>query len=158
MRLSEPYFKFEMKLPPASVPYLLEGELRLIEKNVVKEKYVSTSGCARCQFINSDAMVGRGQIPACRSVNLTAYEVGTRRLWMPETKGIEGSAYQLYPVGVNVRGINRAGFMIHFDANAPGSAGCIVLRRQGEWDRFRAVMAAFEKAGKQRIDVIVAYT
>ena len=56
---------------------------------------------------------------------------------MPDTKGVEGSFYQILPFEVPTDGAIRGDFGIHFDANVPGSLGCIVLTTQRGWDAFR---------------------
>ena len=54
------------------------------------------------------------------------------------SKGVEGNGYPITPFEVITKaGVKRSDLLIHKDANAPGSLGCIVLPPQ-EFTDFEA--------------------
>jgi hypothetical protein len=53
---------------------------------------------------------------------------------MPGVRGVEGNFYKINPHMVTVNGVQRGDFGVHFDANAPGSSGCVVLRTAVGWE------------------------
>ncbi|WP_341737292.1 hypothetical protein [Microcoleus sp. CAWBG640] len=58
---------------------------------------------------------------------------------------------------MRIDGVLREEFGIHFDANGPGSAGCIVLRNFTGWNWFCARLQAIAKSGVKAIAVSVKY-
>ncbi|MCC3409822.1 MAG: hypothetical protein JGK17_30625, partial [Microcoleus sp. PH2017_10_PVI_O_A] len=48
-------------------------------------------------------------------------------------------------------------FGIHFDANVPGSAGCIVLQKRRGWDRFCERMQSIARSGVEQVSLKVVY-
>ncbi|MCU0546623.1 MAG: hypothetical protein MUE44_31425 [Oscillatoriaceae cyanobacterium Prado104] len=50
----------------------------------------------------------------------------------------------------------RSEFGIHFDANVPGSAGCILLKNREGWERFCERMRAIAPTGIEYISLKVA--
>lgn len=120
----------------------------------------ATSGHPPYQFEGSTTLKGRGPIPGCSFAQVPFYGVLTRRIYMPKVRGVEGSFYPITPHKVVLKGTNleRSDMGIHFDANVPGSAGCIVLRQQNQWDVFRQLMARFEKEGIECLMLDVKYS
>lgn len=76
---------------------------------------------------------------------------------MPSVKGVEGSFYTIAPFEINLMGVTRGDFGIHFDATGPGSSGCIVIRMQDHWDLFRNQMSAFRLENIQQVTLFVSY-
>jgi hypothetical protein len=149
-------FAFTMKLADKGIPHLLEGKL-ICEANGNVYEFVATSGLAMHQFKGAWREKGRGCIPPDSALGDSHYTVSTNRLWLPEKIGVEGSFYPIAPFSVTVDGIARGDFGIHFDANVPGSAGCIVIRRQTDWDEFRYLMTVLKSNGEKSVPLKVAY-
>jgi hypothetical protein len=84
--------------------------------------------------------------------------VKTTLYYQPQTKGIEGNFYHILPNSVNIHGISRGEFGIHFDANVPGSAGCIVLRSKQEWEGFQRLMSHYKEVGLETVPLSILYT
>ena len=142
--------EFTMQLKPASE--LLFGNLQLIYPDGNKINYLATSGCADWQQQGDQWQRGKGPIPQGFD-----YKIPTTPYWS-DTRGIEGNFFHITPDPVvSPTGLTRSEFGIHFDANFPGSAGCIALGRQFGWERFCDRMRAIAKLGIEYISLEVAY-
>lgn len=155
-----PRLIFKMELPTTPTRALRIGKLFLFSSPSLLIQYVATSGIPPHQYDGSTNLKGRGPIPGCHFAQIPFYEVLTNGLFMPKVKGVEGTFYQIIPSLVSLKGTNiqRGDFGIHFDANVPGSAGCVVLRKQTEWDSFRERMLEFAKEGIVKIPLTVEYS
>ncbi|MDJ0600342.1 MAG: hypothetical protein QNJ37_16060 [Crocosphaera sp.] len=89
-------------------------------------------------------------------MNLDHYTVQTTPIYLPQ-RGIEGNFFKIDPHLVNIWGKTRGDFGIHFDANAPGSAGCVVIRNKSAWDAFQEMMGHYRNAGLKSVPLIVEY-
>lgn len=138
---------------------LIEGRLLLIDKsiNAIKNTYIATSGQANYQSFNALATRGRGPIPSVNAVGIDNYTVSTSPIYMPNLKGIEGNFYKIDPHFVKVSGVQRGDFGVHFDANVPGSAGCVVVRTSLGWAGFQADMKNLAAAGFKDVPLLVSY-
>lgn len=155
-----PTLEFHLQLPTFSSPHLQRGYL-LIKEHLTSAgiKLAATSGCRGNQFQRSWNLKGRGPLPPSKAIAPKRYSVSTQRLWLPQVRGVEGSFYAIAPFSLRLDGgIHRGDFGIHFDANAPGSAGCIVLLLQEHWDVVRELMAEFRLDGHQQIPLEVVYS
>lgn len=83
---------------------------------------VATSGAAGFQNWTDFHKIGKGLIPPCDK-----FVIITGGYKLP-TKGIEGMFYPIEPSPVPIYGRSELG--LHFDANVPGSAGCIVIENK----------------------------
>lgn len=83
---------------------------------------VATSGAAGFQNWTDFHRIGKGLIPPCDQfkIRTDGYKLATR--------GIEGMFYPIEPSPVPLYGRSELG--LHFDANVPGSAGCIVIQNK----------------------------
>jgi Protein of unknown function (DUF2778) len=142
---------YTMQLAAASE--LLSGNLQLTYPDGVKVDYLATSGCTQWQQLEDQWAVARGPIPA------GDYQIPTTPYWL-DTRGIEGWFFHITPDPVVSPdgAVVRGEFGIHFDANVPGSAGCIVLKNRSAWERFCDRMKAIAKSGVQRIPLQVIYS
>jgi hypothetical protein len=129
---------------------LLYGILSLKDSDRLINEYVTASSLPGRQWWGSWELKG-GLIPP-----RSDYTVATSPLWMPDIKGVEGSFYQISPFEVATDGATRGDFGVHFDANQPGSLGCIVLKNQRGWDAFRRDLEPIAKIIKS-IPLIVEY-
>jgi hypothetical protein len=77
---------------------------------------------------------------------------------MPQVRGVEGNFYKINPHMVTVNGVQRGDFGVHFDANAPGSAGCVVLRTDIGWQAFEKDMKNLLTRGVNEIPLLVSYS
>lgn len=155
-----PSMEFYLHLPHVSTRVLVQGFL-LLKQDSGKAglKLQATSGCSGFQYLGSWKFKGRGPLPPSQLIAPQKYTVSTQRLWLPHVKGVEGSFYAIAPFSVPVTSdINRGDFGVHFDANVPGSAGCIVLPIQSHWDTFRRFMADCSARKIQQIPLSVVYT
>lgn len=154
-----PSLEFYLKLPTERHFELIPGVLIIKEKsggNGMRLK--ATSGLAQWQYKFSWGHKGRGCLPPSEIISPHKYTVSTQRLWMPNIKGVEGSFYAIAPFSVAAGNkASRGDFGIHFDANVPGSAGCIVIQLQDHWDIFRQLMDKFRAAKFQSIPLLVIY-
>lgn len=132
---------------------LLYGSLQLVYPDGKPIDYIATSGCAGWQQPGDQWERGRGPIP--QGFN---YQIPTVPYWS-NTRGIEGNFFHITPDPVvSPSGRDRSEFGIHFDANVPGSAGCIVLRNRSGWEAFCDRMRAIAKSGVKFIPLKVAYS
>lgn len=112
--------------------------------------YLATSGCAQWQQPGDEWARGKGPIPAGFE-----YEIPTTPYWLP-TRGVEGYFFHITPDPVSSFGA-RSELGIHFDANTPGSAGCIVLKNFSGWEGFCDRLHAIAKSGIKSIPLSVSY-
>lgn len=153
-----PRLEFNMKLADTTSWDMIEGTL-LIKKDIDNAgiKLRVTSGLAGYQSKGSWRIKRRGCIPPSEQIIPQRWHVSTQRLWMPNVVGVEGSFYAIAPFEINLLGVTRGDFGIHFDANVPGSSGCIVIRQQDHWDLFRNEMSAFRLDNIQQVALFVGY-
>lgn len=137
-----------MELKPSAE--LLYGNLRLTYSDGKEIDYVATSGCTQWQQPEDQWAIARGPIPAGE------YEIPTTPYWV-DTRGVEGWFFHITPDPVVSAGVARGEFGIHFDANVPGSAGCIALKNTSGWRRFCERMEAIAKSGIKSIPLEVQY-
>lgn len=130
---------------------LIYGNIKLSYPDSVAIDYAATSGCRQWQQPEDQSARARGPIPSGE------YQIPTTPYWL-ETRGVEGWFFHVTPDPVVVNGITRGEFGIHFDANTPGSAGCIVLKNFPGWQRFCDRMEAIAKSGIKSIPLSVSYT
>lgn len=152
--------EFKMILPSKPTYNLVLGELNYFEDKVKIDSWQCTSGCPSYQFSGSTKIKGKGPIPSCQYAQISSYQVSTERIYMPNIKGVQGSFYPIKPSLVSLRGLayQRGDFGVHFDANVPGSAGCIVFRKQSEWDAFRILMAGTRNSKILAVPLFVSYS
>ena len=155
--LKQPFFIFSMPLD--NTPELNRGRLVLYDwaKGHIN-RWVATSGVGTWQKIGGWSKQGGGVIPATYQCNPTFgnYSVDLTPLDRSTVKGIEGNGYAITPFSVRTQeGVTRSDLMIHKDANAPGSLGCIVLSPT-EFSDFEKVIAR-ELVGHDRVRLWVQY-
>ena len=139
---------------------LITGRLAHLVGSEVKHIFIATSGLPRYQTRHNLSTKSRGAIPPSHLVDFKAskhYSVHTRPI-MLASAGIEGNFYKIEPMFVKIGSQMRGDFGIHFDANVPGSAGCIVIINQDPWQVFQEEMSALSRQGVSQIPLIVLYT
>jgi len=93
----------------------------LEEKTGVVFQHGATSGLPGYQTREHLLVTNRGPIPPTYKYTLDLNGI------FSNLKGIEGWSYKIFPHVVPLIGGNRNGFMLHRDANVPGTLGCIGL-------------------------------
>ena len=140
------WLRFQMDLSDTPEDSLILGELAIMEGDKADKTFTVTSGIPPYQHKRSEHLIKKGPIPSCDSVDLNGYFVNTQPLDRRETVGIEGNFYWVdIPPKVTINRVERSEFGIHFDANVPGSAGCIVFQNQADWKFFQGFMASYFK-------------
>lgn len=130
---------------------LLYGNLQLAYPDGKKIDYIATSGCTNWQRPGDEWVRGKGPIPAGE------YEIPSEPYYL-ETRGVEGDFFHITPDPVvSDRGV-RAELGLHFDANFPGSAGCIVLKNWEGWRRFCDRLASIADRGVKNLPLTVKYS
>jgi hypothetical protein len=154
--MKDAFLLFHIDLRTAT--HLLDGRLLLMDGHNVRSRFIATSGAPQWQQRGDFTAKGRGPIPRPDICGLECYQVDTRPHWVPDVAGIEGEFYEIHPTEVTIPGgEKRSHFGIHRDANAPGSAGCIVLPTKSGWDSFKSQMKRLEGMGIKQIPLQVDY-
>lgn len=143
-----PVARFTMPLGRSNS--LQRGSLTISEGDRVLIRANATSGVIGGQTAADFDRVGVGPIPP--SAN---YQIDTQVFNAPNYPGIKGFVYDIYPRSLPN---GRSLFAIHFDADGPGSAGCIVLTDWEQWGQFRSVIAALRDRGIMRLPLVVDYS
>jgi hypothetical protein len=129
MMLKYPFLIFSMDLD--NTPQLNQGRLGLYDyEQGHLGRWVATSGLGMYQRIGGWSKQGGGVCPATYQGNPTFanYWVNVNPTDLSHVKGVEGNGYEIAPFAVRTKeGVSRSDLLIHKDANAPGSLGCIVL-------------------------------
>lgn len=122
-------------------------------------QWIATSSHANGQKVSSQYQRGGLLPPIHHCRNLTKYEVDTKPLDLTHQAGVRGNFYKILPFEVTtVSGTKRSDFGIHFDANVPGSLGCIVMN-QHNWKDFEATITNLRLVEKvERIPLFVYYS
>lgn len=151
--------KFEMTLHDKPNYLLQVGKLSIVQDGKIgNNHFIATSGCSGWQFKGAWRHKGKGCIPKPIDTGIDCFTTSTMALWLPNVKGVEGSFFPIAPFQVKLSGgVTRGDFGIHFDANVPGSAGCIVIRNQPDWTRFLSQMKDFNRMGVKAIPLQVIY-
>lgn len=136
---------------------LIEGRLLILEDEEIIATYVATSGQPNHQSIQSLSARGRGAIPPNLDISHKKYSVLTNPISLPNVPGVNGNFYKINPHTVQINGVTRGDFGIHFDANVPGSAGCVVIRNRSAWDDFESRMKKYLQAGIKELPLLVSY-
>ena len=140
---------FEMAL--ANSNNLLEGTLDLTYPDESVIRYRATSGCAGWQRSGDEWVRGKGPIPAGEK-----YQIPTLGYWL-DTRGVEGLFYHVTPDPVVSGNKIRAELGIHFDANLPGTAGCIGLMNLEGWQGFCRRLSQIAAQGVEHLPLTVRY-
>lgn len=155
--LEKPFLVFSMPLD--NTPQLNNGRLVLYdyERGHIG-RWVATSGLGMWQKIGGWSKQGGGVIPATYQCNPTFanYWVQVAPIDLDHVKGVEGDGYCITPFAVRTKeGVNRSDLLIHKDANAPGSLGCIVLPS----DEFADFQKTFDREliGHEKVKLFVQY-
>lgn len=137
---------------------LVEGSLSIMDDAIETMSFKATSGLQTFQYLDAQSLIGRGPIPSCKKIGIAAYTVRTSLYDLSSDPEVDENFYYIEPDPVDVDGLLRGEFGIHFDADSPGSAGSIVLRDKGEWQKFEGFMKSYLDEGNPGINLVVEYT
>lgn len=137
---------------------LIEGRLLLLNSASIVNTYIATSGLPNNQRFDCLSSPGRGPIPQNSLIGVDCYQVSTTPIYMPIVRGVEGNFYKIDPHEVTINGTLRGDFGVHFDANVPGSSGCVVLRTELGWQAFEKDMKFLFNSGIKQIPLLVSYS
>lgn len=157
MNAQRPLLTYQMTLPQHKIMSLIEGRLYLQEFARQQGEYICTSGLPGVQFWTSWGIVSRGPIPPNFVTRLDYYQVQTKPINMRTTIGISGDFYPILPQVMRIQDKRRSGFGIHWDANVPGTAGCLGFRDVQDWSNFKVRMSQLENEAHVAIPLIVMY-
>ena len=130
---------------------LIVGSLKLYYPNGQIIDYVATSGLPDWQRPEDQWVRARGPLPAGEN-----YEIPTEPYWL-DTRGVEGLFFHITPDPVVSGDLIRSELGIHWDANLPGTSGCIGLINWEGWDAFCRRMSQIAALGIKSIPLKVRY-
>jgi hypothetical protein len=87
---------------------------------------------------------------------LPDYQRPTKPYWL-ETRGVEGLFYHITPDPVGSGELIRSELGIHWDANVPGTSGCIGLSNWDGWEGFCRRMRNIAALGVESLPLKVQY-
>ncbi|MEG3955235.1 L,D-transpeptidase [Microcoleus sp. herbarium2] len=145
-----PKHKLIFTMPLAISQELILGSLELIYPDGQVIDYLATSGLPDYQRPTDEWVRGKGPIPAGE------YEIPTKPYWL-DTRGVEGYFFHITPDPVGSGDRIRSELGIHWDANVPGTSGCIGLINPEGWDGFCRRMAKIASLGVKSLSLKVEY-
>ena len=98
----------------------------------------------------------RGPIPSNSKINAIHYLIDINPLTL-SNPGIAGKFFKVNPHLIKVDGVTRGDFGIHADRNVSGTAGCIGIESEKDWQAFKDLMIDYGQAGLTQIPLIVSY-
>jgi hypothetical protein len=129
---------------------LITGSLKLVYPNGEIIDYLATSGLPDWQRPTDEWVRGKGPIPAGE------YEVVTEPYFL-ETRGVEGLFFHISPDPVGSGDRIRSELGVHYDANVPGTSGCLGLINWEGWQGFCRRMAKIASLNVKSIPLKVKY-
>jgi len=130
---------------------LITGSLKLSYPNGEIINYLATSGLPDYQRPEDQWVRAKGPIPAGEQ-----YEIPSEPYWL-ETRGVEGLFFHITPDPVGSGDRTRSELGIHYDANVPGTSGCIGLINWEGWQGFCRRMAKIASLGIKSVPLKVEY-
>lgn len=137
-------------MPFAHSQKLILGSLKLIYPDNQIIDYLATSGLPDWQRPTDQWARGKGPIPAGE------YEIPSEPYWL-DTRGVEGLFFHITPEPVGSGDRTRSELGIHWDANVPGTSGCVGLTNREGWDGFCRRMAKIAALGIKSLPLKVEY-
>jgi hypothetical protein len=129
---------------------LILGSLKLLYPDGQIIDYLATSGLPDYQRPGDEWVRGKGPIPKGK------YEIPSEPYWL-NTRGVEGLFFHITPDPVGSGDRIRSELGVHFDANVPGTSGCIGLINWEGWNGFCRRMATIASLGVESLSLEVKY-
>lgn len=142
---------FRLSLSVNRSSKLIEGHLNFYRGGNIEIGVGATSGAIGYQYRGAEKIRGKGQIPEGR-----LWKINTGGYWL-DTRGVEGMFYHITPDPYKGDGFVRAEIGLHRDANAPGSAGCIVVTDSQMFNGTIVPYLAALRREQKSIDLAVEY-
>jgi hypothetical protein len=143
---------------------LNRGRLVLIDRQKgMIGRWVATSGLGAYQNVGDWNHAGGGVLPATYQLKASIpwYKVAVKPVDLSHVRGVEGNGYPITPFEfLTDKGTNRGDVLIHADANAPGTLGCIGVHKD-EFEDFERVyreQCLLLPKGVSTVDLGVIYT
>ena len=117
-----------------------------------------SSGLPGHQTPDDISSVGRGELPPPYKTTNKIFYVSTRFATSDEI-GIAGRYFFIEPEEVTLSdsGVTRSMLRVHFDANVPGTAGCIGVINKEAFEYFTGIMDYFKSVGIDKIPLFILY-
>jgi hypothetical protein len=131
-------------MPLGKSQSLITGSLKLIYADGQVIDYLATSGLPDWQRPGDQWVRGKGPIPAGE------YEIPTEPYWV-ETRGVEGFFFHITPDPVGSGDRIRSELGVHYDANVPGTSGCIGLT---DWETWEGFCRRMRNIAAQRVEFL----
>lgn len=148
---------FRMTLPKVWINKLILGRLYWQEKDKRQIEYVCTSGLPQYQYWESWKMAAHGPMPPCSDLNVENYQVQIIPIDMRTIVGVSGLFYKVLPHIMRTDEYRRSDFGIHWDANIPGTSGCIGFKDARDWGSFKMRMMQLQEKGYKVVPLRVEY-
>jgi hypothetical protein len=129
---------------------LISGSLKLIYPNGEIIDYLARSGLPDWQRPEDQWTRAKGPIHAGE------YAIPSEAYWL-DTRGVEGLFFHITPDPVGSGDLTRSELGIHYDANVPGTSGCIGLINWEGWQGFCRRMAKIASLGVKSLPLKVQY-
>jgi len=129
---------------------LITGSLKLMYPSGEIIDYLATSGLPDYQRPGDQWARAKGPIPAGE------YQIASQPYWL-DTRGVEGLFFHIKPDPVGSGDRIRSELGIHFDANVPGTSGCIGLINSDGWVGFCRRMAEIASLNIKVLPLKVQY-
>jgi hypothetical protein len=138
---------------------LIEGKLVIIDADTpcIFDEYIATSGHPNFQSDGNFRKTG-GPIPQAKDSGIKHYTVSTEPMNEPTVEGIKGNFYPISPESVTVGNQDRGEWGIHFDADYPGTLGCIGIKNKLAWLAFETAITYLREAGIKELPLLVSYS
>jgi hypothetical protein len=156
-------FVFHQLLQPCS--YLIQGCLVAIntEYKFVLATFTASSGFPGYQTFGSLTHVDCGAIPPNEQLssyrkNAKLYTLETVKIPFERVPGTFVNFYNITPNVVEISGVERSNFGIHFHSNIRETSGYIRLKEAADWDRFETLMKNLRGEGLYSVPLVVSYS
>ena len=129
---------------------LITGILKLTYPDGQEIDYLATSGLPDWQRKEDQWSRGKGPIPQ------GDYQIPSQPYFL-ETRGVEGLFFHITPGPVGSGDRIRSELGIHYDANVPGTSGCIGLINSQGWEGFCRRLRNIAAQGVEFLPLKVQY-
>jgi hypothetical protein len=144
------YHHLIFTMPLGKSQNLITGSLKLVYPDGQTIDYLATSGLPDWQRPGDQWARGKGPIPEGN------YEIPTEPYFV-ESRGVEGLFFHVTPDPVGSGDRIRSELGVHFDANVPGTSGCVGLINWEGWEGFCRRMRNIASLRIEKLPLTVKY-
>ena len=155
----DPVYQVRFTMATGQSSSLLTGKMEFLLNGAVYNTITATSSLPGRQYSGAWSWKG-GLIPPTSLVKARTgkgWKVKTTPIYMPNIAGVSGNFYPIEPFEIDTDGATRGDFGIHFDANTPGSLGCVCATTEKGWAATQRELKGISGLGIRAIDLIVEY-